>query len=81
MVDSSDAEKVVIPMMVLASKDEPVEEVKKYGEKLTVKNHIETFDDQLHGFMSARADLKDEKVKKEYERGYRLALQFFHEHL
>jgi hypothetical protein len=27
------------------------------------------------------ADLEDEKVKKEYERGYKLVLDFFHEHL
>jgi len=81
MVDSSDAEKVTIPMMMLASKEEPADEVKKYDESLKVKKHIETFGDQLHGFMSARADLKDDKVKAEYERGYKLALQFFHDNI
>jgi len=81
MIDSTDAEKVVIPMMVLASKEEPAEEVKKYGEALKVKKHVETFEDQLHGFMSARGDLKDEKVRGEYERGYKLTLQFFHDNL
>jgi len=81
LMDSTEAEKVTIPMMVLASKEEPADEVKKYGDKLTVKKHVETFDDQLHGFMSARGDLKDEKVKAEYERGYKLALQFFHDNI
>lgn len=32
--------------------------------------------------MSAgRADLEDKKVKKEYERGYTVLLDFFHQHL
>jgi hypothetical protein len=30
MVDASDAEKVIIPMTMLASKDEPKKDVKKY---------------------------------------------------
>lgn len=28
-----------------------------------------------------RADLEDEKVKKEYERGYKVLLDFYHQHL
>lgn len=78
MVDGGDAEKVKIPMMMLASKDEPKEDVQKYDAGLKVAKHVETFDDQLHGFMSARADLNDAKVKSEYERGYKLALDWFH---
>lgn len=81
MVDPADAEKVKIPMMMLASKEEPAEDVKKYEDSLKVTKHVETFGDQLHGFMSARGDLKDAKVKSEYERGYKLALQFFHDNI
>ena len=81
MVDPADAEKVQIPMMMLASKDEPENDVKAYDEKLTVAKHVETFSDQVHGFMSARGDLNDSKGKAEYERGYQLALEFFHKHL
>ena len=81
MVSPEDAEKVTIPMCMLASKEEPVDDVKKYDEALKVKKHIETFDTQIHGFMSARADLSDESVKKEYERGYKVALTFFHDNL
>ncbi|KAI8624394.1 dienelactone hydrolase family protein [Xylariaceae sp. FL1651] len=80
-VDAADAAKVKIPMMMLASKDESAEDVKKYGESLNVPRYVERFDDQIHGFMSARADLRDARVKAEYERGYALALRFFHEHL
>lgn len=81
MVDASDAEKVKIPFMMLASKDEPADDVKKFGEALTVIKHIETFDDQAHGWMSARAELDKEKIKAEYERGYKLAVDFFNAHL
>lgn len=28
-----------------------------------------------------RGNLEDEKVKKEYERGYKVLLEFFHQHL
>lgn len=81
MVDPADASNVKIPMMMLASKDEPADDVKKYEENLKVDKHIETFGDQLHGFMSARADLKDSKVKAEYERGYKLSVEWFNKYL
>ncbi|KAI0449518.1 Alpha/Beta hydrolase protein [Xylaria acuta] len=80
-VDADDAARVKIPTMMLASGGESEEEVKQYEQSLTVINHVERFDDQVHGFMSARADLKNDRVKAEYERGYALALGFFHEHL
>ncbi|OTB08376.1 hypothetical protein M426DRAFT_19047 [Hypoxylon sp. CI-4A] len=81
MIDAGDAANVKIPMMLLASKDETAGDVAKYDEALKVPKHIEIFEDQVHGFMSARGDLKDDKVKAEYERGYKLALGFFHDHL
>lgn len=81
LVDPTDAEKVKIPMMMLASQDEPAEDVKKFGDALTVTKHIETFSDQPHGWMSARADFSDAKMKADYERGYRLAVEFFHSNL
>jgi len=34
---------------------------------LKVEKHNERFDDQLHGRMSARADMEDEKVRKNME--------------
>ncbi|KAI1502760.1 putative hydrolase [Biscogniauxia marginata] len=81
MIDAGDATNVKIPTMILASEEEAEADVRKYEANLKVAKHIEIFSDQVHGFMSARADLKDAKVKAEYERGYKLALGFFHEHL
>lgn len=54
MVDPADAEKVAIPILMLPSKDEDKEAVKKWQQNLKVKNNVETFDDQIHGFMAAR---------------------------
>jgi hypothetical protein len=34
-----------------------------------------------HGFMSARADFKDEAATKEYVDGYQMTVDFFNEHL
>jgi dienelactone hydrolase len=81
MLDPSDAEKVQIPMCVLASKDENADDVKNYEANLKVTKHVETFSDQIHGWMAARADLDDPIVLKEYERGYKIALTFFHDNL
>lgn len=81
LIDVNDAKAVKIPMCLLVSKDENAELVSKYNDALQAPHHLETFSDQIHGFMSARADLKDSRVKEEYERGYTLALKWFHDNL
>ncbi len=53
-VDPKDAEKITIPLVMLASKDEDADTVKAFQEKLKVKNHVERFADQVHGWMAAR---------------------------
>ncbi|KAJ2980767.1 hypothetical protein NUW58_g6860 [Xylaria curta] len=80
-IDADEAAQVKIPTMLLASKGEEAEIVKEYEERLTVPKHVERFDDQVHGWMSARADLKNDRVKAAYERSYALALKFFHDYL
>jgi len=81
MVDPADAPKVTIPIAVLPSKDEDKDAVGKYEKDLKVKHIVEWFPTQLHGWMAARADLEDAEVKKEYERGYKTVLDFFHQYL
>ncbi|MCJ1260381.1 hypothetical protein MMC22_000241 [Lobaria immixta] len=81
MVAPDDAKGITIPVCVLASKDENPDDVKAFGGALTGKKHIETFGDQVHGWMGARAKLDDQRVKSEYERGYKVLLDFFAEHL
>ncbi|RAL66000.1 hypothetical protein DID88_005661 [Monilinia fructigena] len=80
MVDSKDALNIKIPLILIASKDEDAEEVKKFEANLTGEKHVETFGDQIHGFMAARSNLEDERVKSEYERGYKTLIDFFGKH-
>lgn len=79
-IDPKDAEKCTIPFAMLASKDEKPEDVVAFRDALTTPNLVHIFD-QVHGWMSARADLKHPNVKSEYERGYQITLDFFAEHL
>lgn len=81
MVNPADAEKISIPICLLASGDEPVEDVKKFEANLKGPKYVETFADQIHGWMAARSDLEDARVKQEYERGYKTLLEFFATHL
>ena len=66
---------------MLARKGENADEVMAFYGALTTPKVVHVFDDQVHGWMSARADLKDPHAKTEYERGYQIALKFFGEHL
>lgn len=77
MVDPSDAPKVTVPFCLLASKDEDAKAVEGFGAGLKGAKHVEIFEDQIHGWMAARADLADEKVEAEYKRGYETLLRFF----
>ncbi|KAK1701442.1 dienelactone hydrolase [Colletotrichum godetiae] len=77
MVEPEDAKGIKIPLIMLASQDEPEEDVKKFEANLNVTKHVETFKDQIHGWMAARSDLEDSRVKEEYTRGYKTVLEFF----
>ena len=70
MFDPADATQVTIPMALLASGDEPVDDMAAYQKSLQVPCHVETFSTQIHGWMAARSNLEDAEVRKEYERGY-----------
>jgi hypothetical protein len=75
MLDPADEEKIVIPTLMLASEEESAEEVKKWADALKVEMHVERFDGQVHGWMSARGNLEDEKCKEAYEKGYKIFLE------
>lgn len=80
MVDPNDAKEVTVPMAMLPSKDEDPSAVQAYQKNLQVPNYVETFPTQIHGWMAARSNLEDAEVRKEYERGYKTALDFLHKH-
>jgi len=77
MVEPKEAESIKVPLIMLASGEEPEDKVKEFEEKLRVPKHIETFKDQVHGWMAARSDLSNDRVKEEYVRGYKTVLDFF----
>lgn len=81
MVDPAEADSISVPHLLLASGEEDAEAVGEFGARLKVPHRIETFADQVHGWMAARADLSDEHVRQEYLRGYQIVLDFFGEHL
>ena len=80
-VDENDAKGFQIPVCMLASKDEPADAVTAFEKALKVPHHVETFDDQVHGWLAARADFENPKTKAEYERGYKTLLDFFHKYI
>ncbi|OCK84739.1 alpha/beta-hydrolase [Lepidopterella palustris CBS 459.81] len=81
MVSADDAPGITIPYAMLPSMDENKDDVEKWEKGLKVPHIIEWFPDQIHGWMAARSNLEDSKVKSEYERGYQTLLTFFHKYL
>ena len=80
MIEPKDAEKIKVPLIMLASMEDPEEQVKQFEAALKGPKYVETFPDQVHGWMAARGDLADERVKAEYIRGYKTVLDFFAKH-
>lgn len=76
MMDVEDAGKIAIPHAVLASEEER-KDMDAYEKELKVEKYVETFKDQVHGFLSARADLEDETKRSEYERAYGVLGEWF----
>jgi dienelactone hydrolase len=53
-VDPNDAPKITVPICVLNSKDEDADVASRFEANLTVEKHVETFTDQIHGWMAGR---------------------------
>jgi len=81
MVDANDAAAVTIPYALLPSKDEPKDDVEKWQKAIKVKNVVQWWPNQIHGFMAARGDLKDPAVEADYKKAYQFLLNWFHENL
>ncbi|KAJ6145514.1 alpha/beta-hydrolase [Penicillium chermesinum] len=83
-LEKVDAERLTIPHIVLASKDEPADVVKEYSQIISgngIGGHVETYSSMWHGWMGARAQLEDEHGCAEYIRGYNTLASFFKKHL
>jgi len=79
MLNSEDASKIKIPHMCLASKDEDPQVVQKYKSILSnePKSHVETFSNDIHGWMAARSNLENKNEADSFHRGYQQAIDFF----
>ena len=76
MVDPKDVPGITIPICLLASGDEDADAVRAFVEALKVPSYLETFSDQVHGFMAARGDLRKERVRAEFSIGYQVLVDF-----
>ncbi|KAI2603736.1 alpha/beta-hydrolase [Hypoxylon sp. NC1633] len=79
-----DAEALTVPHVLLASPGEPADVVAQYKEILARPGKtgvVETYDKMFHGWMGARANLRDELNRSEYERGYKQIADFYAQYL
>ncbi|WPG97555.1 putative aim2 family protein c30d10.14 [Acrodontium crateriforme] len=81
MVDANDAAAITIPIAMLPSKDESKEDLEKWEKAIKVKNAVEWYPNQVHGFMAARGDLNDPAVAADYQKAYGYLLNWFHENI
>ncbi|KAJ4303266.1 hypothetical protein N0V90_002159 [Kalmusia sp. IMI 367209] len=78
------ASQIRIPLLAICSKDETDGEAQTFMTHLSPEiayKHYIRFGDMEHGWLSARGDLKNDDVKKAYEKGYALLLDFFAKYL
>jgi uncharacterized LabA/DUF88 family protein len=70
LLDAADAQSVVIPHLVLASKDEELETVAAYQLLVVPKGGaVETYSTMWRGWMGSQTDLEKEGSRAEYVRG------------
>jgi len=84
LLETKDAEKIVIPHVVLPSMEEIPEAMDEWTEallKASPESYAETFDDMVHGWTSSRADFNNQHAFQEYLRAYRIIRTFFAQHL
>jgi dienelactone hydrolase len=81
LLDEADAKVQTAPHILLASKDEPADKVALYKEIMGDKIETTTYATMHHGWMGARADLKNEENVKEFGTGYKQVADFFSKHL
>ncbi|KAJ5966617.1 hypothetical protein N7481_013331 [Penicillium waksmanii] len=80
LVDPEDAKKVTVPICTLPSQDEVPEVIHEWHNNVKVNNpdsYLEFFADQVHGWMTSRADFNNIHCYEEYLRGYRIIRTFF----
>lgn len=80
LADKSDAQTLTIPHILLASKDESPDAIAGYKQIIESNGkggYVETYHTMWHGWMGARADLRNEQSRGEFIRGYVLLLNTY----
>ncbi|KPI34559.1 uncharacterized protein AB675_11191 [Cyphellophora attinorum] len=83
LMDVEDAKKVSVPFCIMPSQDEDPELVDAWFHEIKARNpnsYLETFGDQVHGWMTSRADFNNLHNYEEYLRGYRIMRTFLAAH-
>jgi dienelactone hydrolase len=75
------AAKIKAPILALLSKDEPESDYAAFKPALKVDHSIVHFPTMVHGWLSARGDLAKLEVRKEFDKGYDMMLEWFGKHL
>ncbi|OJJ46563.1 hypothetical protein ASPZODRAFT_2129701 [Penicilliopsis zonata CBS 506.65] len=75
----ADADAVMVPMAVLASGDENADILDEYIARLPRGSQLTKFPEMIHGWMSARGKLAEPEVKRGFEAGYQIVLDFLKE--
>lgn len=78
---ASVAAEVSAPLLSLCSKDEPEKEYAHFKPELKVEHRFEHFPNMVHGWLSARGDLANVRVRAGFEEGYNMMLDWFRKHL
>lgn len=81
MVDPNDAPGITIPTYMIPTKDEDKNDVEEWHKKTNVKTKVQWYPNQIHGFMAARGDLKDDSVKDAYTQAYDSLCEWYAENL
>jgi len=75
------AAEVSVPLLCLCSKDEPASEYAKFKPALKFEHRFEMFPEMVHGWLSARGDLGKEGVRRDFQKGYAMVVEWFDAHL
>ncbi|KAL3708549.1 hypothetical protein TMatcc_006533 [Talaromyces marneffei ATCC 18224] len=85
MLDPADAKKIIIPHLVMASKDEPSEQVAGFKDIIEANgiagSSLTTYTTIHHGWMGSKANLVEEETFVGYRQGYTQLIEFFRQHL
>ena len=85
MVDPNDAKSVTCPIIMLASKDEPADDVSKFEENLPSdvksKSLFKTYSTMHHGWAAARADLSNKDNLEKFTEAYEDLANFFNKYV